>query len=572
MGNPDDGIRRGLSRRSLWLAVGLVALVVGVGVAALRNARRGDMILSEQPAFEVRRGPLKISVTESGTIKAREQVIIKSEVEGRTTILYLIPEGTRVKKGELLVELDSSRLEDQKVDQQIKVQNAEAVFIRARENLEVVKNQAQSDTDKAELAVTFAKEDLKNYVDGEFPQQVREGEAKIILAEEELQRSEEKLTWSKVLFAEKYLSQSELQADELAAKKAKLDLELVRADLDLLRKFTYQRKLAQLESDVRQSTMALERTRRRVDADLVQATADLRAKKSEFERQQSKLEKSEEQIAKTKINAPADGMVVYSTSAKANWRGNVEPLDEGQEVRELQDLIYLPTAASFMAEVKVHESSLDKISLGLPVRITVDALPGKQFTGRVGKVAPLPDAQSLFLNPDLKVYKTEVYLDGDGPDLRTGMSCRAEIIVANYEDATFVPVQAVLRVAGKTTAYVFEGGDWLPRQVDIGLDNNRMVRIIAGLEPGERVLLTPPLASAEVERGTENSVVGNDLKEGSPAAGRGKGPLSEAGQGGEMSRRPGKMSPQERAAARRQWQQERGRDPQPAGPTRRGEE
>lgn len=535
MANPDDRVRRGLSRRSLWLAVGLLALVAGIGVAALRNARRGDMALSEQPAFEVRRGPLTISVTESGTIKAREQVVIKSEVEGRTTILYLIPEGTRVKKGEILVELDSSRLEDQKVDQQIKVQNAEAAFIRARENLEVVKNQAQSDTDKTELALAFAEEDLKNYVEGEFPQEVREAEAKITLAEEELQRTEEKLAWSKVLFTEKYLSQSELQADELAAKKAKLDLELVRADLDLLRNFTYQRKLAQLESDVRQSTMALERTRRRVDADIVQATADLRAKKSEFERQQSKLEKSEEQIAKTRIHAPADGMVVYSTSAKASWRGNVEPLDEGQEVRELQDLIYLPTASSFMAEVKVHESSLDKISLGLPVRITVDALPGKRFTGRVGKVAPLPDAQSIFLNPDLKVYKTEVYLDGEGQDLRTGMSCRAEIIVTRYEDATFVPVQAVLRVAGETTAYVSEGDDWVPRQVDIGLDNNRMVRVIDGLEPGERVLLTPPLASAGIE----------DLK-GEEAAGKGRSP----GRGDEGRKGFERMPPGERAARR----------------------
>jgi len=60
-----------------------------------------------------------------------------------------------------LVELDASGLMDQKIDQQIKVQNAEAAFISARENLAVVENQAQSDMDKAELSYSFAKEDLK---------------------------------------------------------------------------------------------------------------------------------------------------------------------------------------------------------------------------------------------------------------------------------------------------------------------------------------------------------------------------------------------------------------------------
>jgi HlyD family secretion protein len=70
----------------------------------------------------VKQGPLRISVTESGTIKAREQVILKSEVEGRTSILSLIPEGTQVKQGDLLVDLDSSQLLDSKIDQEIIVQ------------------------------------------------------------------------------------------------------------------------------------------------------------------------------------------------------------------------------------------------------------------------------------------------------------------------------------------------------------------------------------------------------------------------------------------------------------------
>ena len=58
-----------------------------------------------------------------------------------------------------------------------------------------------------------------------------------------------------------------------------------------------------------------------------------------------------------------------------------------------------------MAEIKIHESNLKKLKTGMPVQITVDALPGTSFKGSVATIAPLPDAQSLWLNPD----PSEVY-------------------------------------------------------------------------------------------------------------------------------------------------------------------
>ena len=103
------------------------------------------------------------------------------------------------------------------------------------------------------------------------------------------------------------------------------------------------------------------------------------------------------------------------------------------------------------------------------------------------------------MNPDLKVYNTDIYLDDNDDSLRTGMSCKVEIIVEQYDDALYVPVQAVLRVAGKPTVYVMQGKDMAPRQVETGLDNNRMIHILSGLEEGERVVMTPPLKAATVD-------------------------------------------------------------------------
>ena len=424
-------------------------------------------------------------------------MVIKNEVEGRTTILYLVKEGTRVEEGELLIELDASRLQDERVDQQIRVQNAEATFIRARENLAVTSNQAKSDVEKARLEAQFAREDLKKYQEGEYPQQLKETEAKITIRKEELRRAEEKLEWSRVLFEEKYIPQTELQADELAAQKAQLDLELAETDLNLLQNYTYKRQLDELTSEVSQTAMALERAERKASADVVQAEADLRAKDSEYQREQSKLAKIEAQLGKTKIYAPIDGLVVYATSAQANWRGNAEPLAEGQEIRERQELIYLPATGSVKAEIKVHESALDKVAVGLPVEITVDALPGKSYRGEVANIAPLPDAISVWLNPDLKVYNTDIYLESSSGELRTGMSCRAEIFVERIDEAVYVPVQSVVRRDGRTLVFLVENGRSVPHEVAIGRDNNRMVQILEGLAPGQRVLLAPPLQGQE---------------------------------------------------------------------------
>jgi len=494
------------------LLVGLLLLVLlviaGIAKVKLSQADSDSAVLA---TYQAKRGPLTISVIESGTIKAREQIIIKNEVEGRTSIIYLIPEGTVVKKGELLVELDASTLDDNKIDQEIRVQNAEASYINAKENLAVVENQAKSDVDLATLDLDFARQDLKKYLEGEYPNELRKAEANITLAEEELTRARETLKWSQTLFNEKYLSQTELQADQLSEKKKTLDVELAKNNLDLLKNFTYQRELAQLNSDVSQAEMALERTTRKANANVVQAKADLTAKEAEYKRQNDKLDKINDQLGKTRIEAPANGLVIYATSAQTGgFRGNVEPLDEGQEIRERQELIYLPTADSSKAEITVHESNLQKIHVGMPAVITVDALPGQRFLGKVATIAPLPDAQRMWMNPDLKVYTTEIYIEGNGSTLRTGMSCQAEIVIDRYPDALSVPIQAVLQIAGAPTVYIKKGEDFEPRKIQTGLDNNKVIHVLSGLEEGETIWLTPPLKAAAIDTHSEGLIPTDD--------------------------------------------------------------
>lgn len=218
MSDQNEQTHRVGARRRMPKLIGVLALVVvliGGGALWLRMAKGGMRSGQETPTFTAKRGPLTISVVESGTIKARDQIIIKNEVEGRTSIITLVQEGTRVRKGDLLAELDASTLQDGKIDQEIKVQNAEAAYINAKENLAIVTSQAVSDVNRAELAVEFAQKDLKKYEQGQYPKDVNEMKMRIALANEELERAEHTLQWSNRLFQEKYISETEKTADEL---------------------------------------------------------------------------------------------------------------------------------------------------------------------------------------------------------------------------------------------------------------------------------------------------------------------------------------------------------------------
>lgn len=488
-------------RRALLLAVSGLVVLAGVMVTVHRRTVKSGG--GNQPTFVVRRGPMTISVAQAGTIQAAEQQIISSEVQGSPTLIYLIEEGSHVKKGDLLAQIDESSLQDNLVVQQILVQNAEAAYIRARETLAVTKNQSESDISLAKLNARFATEDLPQYTEGQYKQDLMVADSKITMAEQQVQLAAKKQEWSEKLLKENYIAQSELDADRLAYNRAKLDLELARAAKSLLEEFTFTRKLAQLKSDMDQTERTLERAQLKASADTVQASADLKAKESEWHQQQEKEIKITNQIAKTRILAPRDGLVIYATSVKSGgFRGNQQPLEAGQQVRERQELIYLPMADTMIADIQVSESNLEKVRLGLPVIVTVDALKGRSFAGKITRIAPLPDAMSLWMNPDLKVYQAGIAIEGRQSELRSGMSCMTEIVVDRYEDALSVPVQAVLRVNNQPTVYIRQGDAFQPVSVKTGLDNNRMIRIVEGLREGDTVLLTPPLQDAA--RSAEN--------------------------------------------------------------------
>lgn len=499
----DTRSRTGIRRARRWAFLAATVVLAGLSVAVLRNGSRRPVVW-DGPTTVVQRGPLTINVTETGTIHPREQIIIRNDLQRDAKIMFIVEEGSQVKKGDLLVELDVTELEQFLVERRIRVQTAESSLIYAQENLKVVENQGQADIEQAELGYKFAQQDLQKYIDGEFPRLQKAAEAKITLAEQELSRAQEMHEWSQKLFDEKYLARSELQRDQLSANKADLDLQLAKTDLDLLRNYTYTRQLDQLNSDVRQAEMGLERAKRKHAATMAQATAELKARAARFEDEKAELKEDEDEIASAKKYAPIDGMVLYASSVE-DWRDDEDPIKHGAVVNRQQEIIYLPTTAAFNADIKILEVNLRKVAVGMPARIIVDAMQGKVFSGKVAQIAPVPDSDRWFTNPNLKVYSTVIALDTTESALRNGMSCRVEIVVQRHDDVVYVPIQAVTRVGRQPTVYAVENGVLVPRSVQIGLDNSRFVHVLDGLRAGEVICLAPPLTTSAAGHGEGES-------------------------------------------------------------------
>ncbi len=112
----------------------------------------------------VQRGPLRIAVREAAELQAAVETEIKSEIEGRTTIIYLIPEGTSVKKGERIVELDVSDLEERRANQGISVERAKASLVNTQQDNEILEKELAAADAQASSQVEIAEIDLEKFL------------------------------------------------------------------------------------------------------------------------------------------------------------------------------------------------------------------------------------------------------------------------------------------------------------------------------------------------------------------------------------------------------------------------
>jgi len=517
------GGRPAFSRRMLLVFI-CIAAVISVGMLALLSKIPGGSGDSNPGTglFAVKRGDLAITVTESGSIKAVRTEDIKSEVEGRATIVNIVPEGTMitaedVNDGKILVELDSSELKEQLSQREIELTSAEAGYADANESYLIQVKQNESDITAAELKMKFALMDLQKYLGesiaktvieqsdpnsgletslllkdpnslgGSASRQLKVLRNDILLAQGQLEKATDVLEGTQKLHDANYASDLDLLSAQLDVDSYRIQKESAEEALNLYQLYDFPKETEKFLSDYQEAARELERTNARARAQLAQAKAKLASARSTLGTQKQRLNKLHEQIEACTIRAPAVGQVVYWSSTQRWVRTKIE---QGAEISEGYKIITIPDASEMKVEVKIHETWIDRIEPNQPADITVQAFSDKTFTGKVLKKAPLAD-QEDFLNPDLKVYSTDIGIDGIHDSLKTGMTGKVTIIIDELQDVLYVPIQSVVTIEDKKVCYV-DGSPAEKREVETGLFNDNFVEIKSGLTEGEQVLLNPP--------------------------------------------------------------------------------
>ena len=411
---------------------------------------------------EVKRGVFIHEVTDRGNVESAQNEDIRCNVESMSgvMIVWIIPEGTAVEEGEVLVRLDSSNLDERLANQEITVLNTKAAW-----------DQATADLRVAELA-------LEEYEQGTFPKEKTVIQNRILKAKEDLSRAAETRGYTEKLLAQGYVTELQLKADEAKEEQLQNDLKSAELELKVLNELTKPKMLEQYTASIKTTeTQQLSAERRN----------GIETTRRDYLRKQ---------VEYCTIRAPKAGQVVYASPAGPFRRDN-EIIKEGNTARERQVLIRLPDPKQMQVAGMVNEASVSLVKVGQPASITLQAMPNQVFHGTVKLVNDYPEPDG-FMGSMAKEYKTIITmddLDSLPPNIRAGIrpgltaQIKIDVSDPNIEALPIlVPVQTLFEHAGKYYCITCENGKWDKVPVEVGTTNDKEVIIKSGLTEGMQVV------------------------------------------------------------------------------------
>jgi RNA polymerase sigma factor (sigma-70 family) len=463
-----QGVLTAMSMTRWWKAASVLlvagATISGVGLLAGHGQ-------TSMPVVEVNAGQFKVSTTGRGSLEVEQSNEVISQVDSNITVISMLPDGAKVKKGDVGAELDSAALRNQLINQRVATKAAEANFQNAMLTREV-----------AEIAI-------REYQEGIYAQDRATIQGEIKLAESTRKKAQARLERTKRARQQltermnnQHLTGSDIIADldmddrldsaEQAVTVGTFSLERAQTKLEVLENYTKPKTIKELRSEVEK------------------ARSTELAKQVTWEYEKAKELGLERQIENCKLVSPADGLLVHG-----------DDVDKSSIVRPQQRLFWVFEPNSRMVvNVKVPESMVDRVSVGQKARIEVDAFPGQALDGVVTKVARLPDTTRP---PSThKVYSTLVRIDESFGGRRPGMTAQAEILISERDHVLTAPVQSILQYGGQDHVAVrkSDGGfEW--REVRLGEGSPSLVEVKEGLKPGEKIAIQPiELLSPEERR------------------------------------------------------------------------
>jgi HlyD family secretion protein len=239
---------------------------------------------------------------------------------------------------------------------------------------------------------------------------------------------------------------SAVQRTEASLAAAKSNAEQVRLALDSARASLKQAEdNYKRQQDLWKGGLTTRETLERAESDLKVRQAELRSQEQNVRTMQLRMESESAtaasarfDLSKVRIESPIDGIVT---------RRNIEQ-GETVVIGTMNNagtvLLTIADMSVIQAEVEVDETDIPSLRIGQPAKVTIDAMPGQTFTGKVTEIgnSPIQAATGTTASTQATNFKVVVTLDKEIEEVRPGFTCTAEITTAVRDNVLSVPIQA----------------------------------------------------------------------------------------------------------------------------------
>ncbi|WP_206108005.1 efflux RND transporter periplasmic adaptor subunit [Paludisphaera soli] len=382
------------------------------------------------------------------------------EKPGSTRIISILPEGTAVRQGDVVCELDSAAFRDELKAQQIRWL------------------QAKSFVEQATSLLAVNEITLREYRDGILPQDLQLIRQYVQTCEIDHDRAAKNVEWSRGVTQKGLRTSSQLRADELALQQAEFVLSEAQGMLLRLEKFTGPKILKSLE------------------AKLASILTDKLAQDASFALEAERLARLEKNVAACILRAPRDGVVVYVN--ETNGWGRVESvIQEGTTVRQDQPIFQLPDPKRMRVKARINETKVSYLRNGQACSIRLDAFPDRLLRGRVTDVTAISSPVNGPFS-DVRVYFALIAIDDAFADLRPGLSAEVTFLYDRRSQVDRMPLAAVRDIGDDSYVAILDRTPapeaktpyrW--QKVELGLSDSDFVEVLSGVQPGDRVILDP---------------------------------------------------------------------------------
>jgi HlyD family secretion protein len=193
------------------------------------------------------------------------------------------------------------------------------------------------------------------------------------------------------------------------------------------------------------------------------------------------------------IRGPFDGVV---TTKYAEVGEVVAPFGAAANARAA--VVTMADLNSLMVEVDVAESNLDKVRLGQPCEITLDAIPNRRFPGEVHMIVPTADRTKATVLTKVKFLETDERIL---PEMSAKVAFLSQPLDSGArQPRLIIPKGALVTREGRTYSFLVTGTRVKLTPVTPGATMNDLVEVNSGLKEGDRVVLNPPAALKDGSR------------------------------------------------------------------------